>query len=48
MTDYEAYEIEWETGQVITAMIYTRREWNSPPLSDTPFHEEVVREAVRL
>lgn len=45
---HRLYEIEWETGQVISCMIYNRERWNTAPLLDTPFRQRVSREAVRL
>lgn len=45
---HRLYEIEWETGQVISCMIYNRESWNTAPLMDTPFRQRVSREAVRL
>ena len=41
---HRLYEIEWETGEVISSIVYSRAEWNHT----TPFRERVRREAVRL
>ena len=42
------YEIELETGAVITAFVYNRHQWNSPLYQAMPFHENVVRDGVIL
>jgi uncharacterized protein len=44
----QLYEIEWTTGEVISAVIKSRREWNLPELNHSPFHRNVKREGVRL
>jgi len=45
---HRLYEIEWETGQVISCVIHNREQWNTAPLLDTPFRQRVSREAVRI
>jgi predicted nucleotidyltransferase len=45
---YRLYEIEWETGAVLSTVIHTMEEWDSPPLSMTPLHENVLRERIVL
>jgi uncharacterized protein len=40
------YELELETGEIITPLIYTKSEWNKH--SFTPLFENVIREGVRL
>ncbi len=45
---HRLYEIEWETGQVISTVIHSRTQWDSAPLRETPFHQQVSREAVRI
>lgn len=42
------YEIEWETGQVISCIIHNKAQWEDIPLRKTPFHRRVVQEAVRI
>jgi predicted nucleotidyltransferase len=32
------YELEWQSGQVICSIVRDRRQWNSQPYADTPFH----------
>jgi predicted nucleotidyltransferase len=45
---HRLYEIEWETGQVISTIIHSQKDWNSQPLRSTPFRKRVAREAVSL
>ena len=45
---HRLYEIEWETGQVISSIVRSRDKWNSPPWSSTPFFQNVTREGVIL
>lgn len=45
---HRLYEIEWETGEVISCVIHSRAQWDSAPLLETPFRQRVSREAVRL
>lgn len=42
------YEIEWATGDVISVVIKSRKEWNRPVLQDSPFHKNVEREGIHL
>jgi len=42
------YEIEWETGQVISAKIYSKEEWEREDRLFIPFRQNVRAEAVRL
>jgi predicted nucleotidyltransferase len=45
---HRLYEIEWETGQVISCIIHNKAQWEDIPLRKTPFHHRVVQEAVRI
>ena len=40
------YELEWQTGQVISVIIHTRDEWRR--LAYTPFHKKVTSEGIPL
>ncbi len=40
---YPLYDLEFETGEVISPMIYSEKEWNSK-YSMTPFYKSVMRE----
>ncbi len=42
------YEIEWDSGQVISSIMRNRREWNSYPYTSTPFFENITREGIAL
>ncbi|MEN6335094.1 MAG: nucleotidyltransferase domain-containing protein [Phycisphaerales bacterium] len=42
------YEIEWESDQVLSSIVRSREQWNSRPLSDTPFHRNVELERIAL
>jgi predicted nucleotidyltransferase len=42
------YEIEWETGEVLSTIVRSRQEWESPTSKATPFHANIEREGVRL
>jgi predicted nucleotidyltransferase len=45
---HRLYEIEWESDQILSAIVRSREQWNSPPLSATPFHRNVELEGVPL
>jgi len=45
---HRLYEIEWESGEVISSIIRTRKEWNSGLYRSMPFHQRVQREGMRL
>ncbi len=45
---HQLYEVEWDTGEVLSCIIHSRDEWEKPPLAGTPFHRNVAREGVRL
>ena len=38
------YEIEWDTGEVLSAIIYNHQEWNSARCQALPFHNNVQKE----
>ena len=44
----EVYPLELETGAVITLMVYSREDWDSPLSQATPFRRNVEREGVLL
>jgi predicted nucleotidyltransferase len=41
-------DVELETGAVLSSIIRSRVDWDSPRLRATPFHANVEREGVRL
>ncbi len=42
------YEIELETGQILSSIIRSKQEWNSPKYSVLPFKQRVEQEGVLL
>ncbi|MHB9024518.1 MAG: nucleotidyltransferase domain-containing protein [Armatimonadota bacterium] len=42
------YEIEWDAGEVISSLVYSQDDWNTPLFSAMPLHENVSREAIQL
>lgn len=45
---HRLYEIEWETGEVLSAVVRSRQEWRSPRYRAMPFWQNVQREGVTL
>jgi predicted nucleotidyltransferase len=45
---HRLYEIEWESGEVISSIVRNREEWNSDLYQAMPFHQRVRQEGVRL
>lgn len=45
---HRLYEIEWETGDVISSIVRNREEWNSDLYRSMPFYQRVMQEGVRL
>ncbi|MEN8201829.1 MAG: nucleotidyltransferase domain-containing protein [Bacteroidota bacterium] len=43
----EFYDLELETGEVFSPMIYSKNDWNTNYLV-TPFFENIKREGIRL
>jgi predicted nucleotidyltransferase len=41
------FELELETGEIISPMIYSRQEWNEK-YSITPLFENIQREGIRI
>jgi len=44
---YPLYDLEFETGEIISPMLYTEKEWNTK-YSITPFYKNVMREGQLL
>jgi uncharacterized protein len=42
------YPIELETGIVLTAMVYSRKVWNTPLYRSMPYRRNVVKEGILL
>ncbi len=45
---HQLYDIEWECGEVISCIVRSREEWDSPLYKAMPFHQNVEREGVVL
>lgn len=45
---HRLYNIEWEYEEVISCIVRSRKEWNSPLYKAMPFHENVEREGIVL
>ncbi|MBW1982243.1 MAG: nucleotidyltransferase domain-containing protein [Deltaproteobacteria bacterium] len=45
---HKLYEIEWESGEIISSIVRNREEWNSDLYKAMPFHQRVQREGIRL
>lgn len=45
---HRLYEVEWESGEVLCAVVRSREEWYSPRYRAMPFHQNVEREGVTL
>ena len=45
---HRLYEIEWESGEVISSIMRDREEWNSDLYQAMPFHQRVQQEGMRL
>jgi uncharacterized protein len=45
---HRLYEVEWESGEVISSIVRNREEWNSSLYKALPFHQRVEREGITL
>lgn len=45
---HSLYEIEWDTGEVISTIIKSRQLWNDPDYLMVPLHKSVAREGILL
>jgi predicted nucleotidyltransferase len=45
---HRLYDIEWESGEVISSIVRNHKEWNSDLYKTIPFHQSIVEEGVRL
>ncbi len=45
---HRLYEIEWESGEVISSIVRNREEWDSDLYQTMPFHQRVQEEGIRL
>jgi predicted nucleotidyltransferase len=45
---HSLYEIEWETGEVISTIVKSRQLWNDPKYRIVPLHLSIEREGILL
>ena len=45
---YQLYEIEWDSGEVLSSIIRNRKEWHSYPYTSMPLYHKVKNEGIRL
>jgi uncharacterized protein len=45
---HSLYEIEWETGEVISTIVKSRQLWNDPGYRIVPLHKSIEREGILL
>jgi predicted nucleotidyltransferase len=45
---HRLYEVEWESGEVISSVVRSRDQWNSALYKAMPFHRRVEQEGIRL
>jgi len=45
---YKLYEVEWESGEVISSIVRNHEEWNSGIYKAMPFHQRVQQEGIRI
>lgn len=45
---HRLYEIEWESGAVLSSIVRSQDDWNSAIYRSMPFHKQVENEGKRL
>jgi uncharacterized protein len=45
---HSLYEIEWETGEVISTIVKSKTLWNDPRYRIVPLHQSIEREGILL
>ena len=45
---YALYEIELDTDQIISSIVRSREEWDSPRYSVVPLHRNIEREGISI
>jgi predicted nucleotidyltransferase len=45
---HRLYEVEWETGEVISSIIRNKKKWNSMPYKSMPIYQVIEREGSAL
>ena len=42
------YEIEWDSDEIISSIVRSRQDWNSPRYKLLPLHSAIEREGVQI
>ncbi len=45
---HRLYEVEWDSDEVLTSIIFSRQDWDSPLYRGMPFHLNVDRDGIPL
>ncbi|HIK10428.1 MAG TPA: nucleotidyltransferase domain-containing protein [Oscillatoriaceae cyanobacterium M33_DOE_052] len=45
---YRLYELEWECGEVLTSIVRSRQDWQTPLYQSTGFYQSIKREGIML
>ncbi|MEI8202869.1 MAG: nucleotidyltransferase domain-containing protein [Bacteroidota bacterium] len=45
---YPLYELEWETGNVISVLVKSKAEWESPKYKVTSLYQNIQKEGILL
>ncbi len=45
---HRLYEVEWDSDEVLTSIIFNREDWHSPLYQAMPFHQNVDRDGIFL
>ena len=45
---HDLYKIEWHTGAVISSIIESKYNWNTPIIRSTPFYKNIKKEGIPL
>ena len=45
---HRLYEIEWENGEVLSSLIWSKLKWDDDPYRQMPIHDSIAREGIRL
>jgi predicted nucleotidyltransferase len=45
---HSLYEVEWETGQIISSIVRSARQWNAPQYRSLPLHANVEKDGILL
>lgn len=45
---HKLYEIEWESDEILSSIVRTKKQWNSPLYKAMPIHKNIEREGIVL